>query len=169
LSLGTQTGTHIDAPGHFLKDAPTLDAIPPENLIGRYVLIDLPSEVNTEGIRASLERFSGQTIAFLRTPENGASRISREGLDILLSLPAAVFVLSGEIEVAGAQPFEFHRLIARAGKFLVEDLDQKAARAVPREGEIFALPLRLVGTSGSPCRVMVRTRLSSIVQNGERR
>lgn len=157
LSLGTQTGTHMDAPAHFLDGAPTLDALSPEDLVGIYFLIDLKPQVDTDDIRASIARFGDQDIVFLRTQENGVSCISRAGLDCLLSLPAKVIVLSGEMEVVGGEPLDFHRLVARAGKFLVEDLDQHAARLAPETGQILALPWRLVGTSGSPCRVLLRT------------
>jgi kynurenine formamidase len=40
----------------------------------------------------------------------------------------------------------------------VEDLDQHAAHLLSGFGEMFALPLRLTGVSGSPCRVVVRIR-----------
>lgn len=36
ISLGTQTGTHIDAPAHFIDGAATLDALPAAALMGRY-------------------------------------------------------------------------------------------------------------------------------------
>lgn len=40
LRLGTHTGTHIDAPFHFLPDGRKLDAIPIERFVGHGVLID---------------------------------------------------------------------------------------------------------------------------------
>ena len=41
LSMGTQTGTHIDAPAHFALDGATLEALPVQALIGRYLWVDL--------------------------------------------------------------------------------------------------------------------------------
>src|SRR5512142_860820 len=41
LSLGTQTGTHIDAPAHFTADGTTLEALPVQALMGRYLWVDL--------------------------------------------------------------------------------------------------------------------------------
>src|SRR3989304_523864 len=34
LSLGSHTGTHVDAPSHFLDGAPGVDSLPPEALVG---------------------------------------------------------------------------------------------------------------------------------------
>lgn len=41
LSIGTHTGTHIDAPSHFFQGARSIDQIPLEELIGRGVVVDL--------------------------------------------------------------------------------------------------------------------------------
>ena len=41
LSLGTQTGTHVDAPYHFLADGATVDQLPLEILLGKARVIEL--------------------------------------------------------------------------------------------------------------------------------
>jgi len=43
ITLGTHTGTHIDAPSHFIKDGGTVDKIPLERLIGQASVLDLTS------------------------------------------------------------------------------------------------------------------------------
>jgi arylformamidase len=42
LSLSVHTGTHVDAPIHFIRDATGLDRLPIETLIGAARIIDLP-------------------------------------------------------------------------------------------------------------------------------
>jgi len=64
-------------------------------------------------------------------------------------------VLVGTVEILNEQPLYFHRYIAERGVFLVEDLDLDAAQTVKPGGELIALPLRLSGLGGSPCRVLV--------------
>ena len=83
-----------------------------------------------------------------------------------LTKPPQLRVLSGEIEIEHFRSLEFHRLVARAGKFLMEGLDQHAAHLVAGCGEMFALPLRLTGVSGSPCRVILRTQAQNHVLCG---
>ena len=41
LVLGTHTGTHIDAPRHFIPDGETVDQIPLEQLVGPAAVLDL--------------------------------------------------------------------------------------------------------------------------------
>lgn len=156
LSMGTQSGTHIDAPAHFLEDGAPLEALSPDHLMGEYYLLDLPGAASLSDISELLKTYHDEKILFLRTPENSSTKISREAMHKILSMPPALLVLSGEIEIENSEPFAFNRLVARAAKFLVEDLDQKEAHNLPARGEIFVFPLRLVGVSGSPCRVIVR-------------
>lgn len=156
LSLGTQSGTHIDAPSHFLETGATLEALSLSDLMGEYFLLDIPAFTSASDMRRLRTGYQKQRIIFLRTPEDQKASFSQEAIGQLLSLPASLLVLTGEIEIENSQHFEFHRLVAQAGKYLVEDLDQRAAHRISGNGEIFAFPLRLLGASGSPCRVVVR-------------
>jgi len=146
LSLGTQSGTHIDAPAHFMEEGAKLEDLLPDHLIGRYFLLNLPCTALS----------SDEKILFLRTPENLSTKIPGEAMQKILSLPPFLLVLAGAIEIQDAEPFTFNRLVAGAAKYLVEDLDQKEAHRIPGVGEMFIGPLRLAGVSGSPCRVLVR-------------
>jgi kynurenine formamidase len=152
LSLGTQSGTHIDAPAHFLKDGVCLDALGPEHFMGRYLLLDVPFGAGPP------RAYSGEDILFLRAPEKGRALLTPEEMGRLLALPPALWVAAGDVSVDDPEPFAFNRLVAGAGKFLAEDLDRRRAQDVPAEGEIFVFPLRLACASGSPCRVVVRAR-----------
>lgn len=55
LSLGTHTGTHIDAPYHFFAEGKTIDQIPLSQFVGEAVVIDLspglPSQTLTTGLQ----------------------------------------------------------------------------------------------------------------------
>ncbi|WP_137939029.1 cyclase family protein [Chitinivorax sp. B] len=149
LMMGTQTGTHIDAPRHFLHDGATLESVSLDWLVGRYQWVT----VNTEGV--TLEPAVGQpNLLFIRFVEQ--VRIAPAALHQLLAGPEPVWVLDGMPGVVGQDMFYFHRTLAEYGKFLVEDLQPDAACQVESGGELLAMPLRLVGTSGSPCRVAWR-------------
>ena len=161
ISMGTQSGTHIDAPSHFLAGAPTLDILPVGQLIGNYFLLDLSDHPDTAEIQGKLSRYAGEKFLLLRTISNTTSTISQEALLILLALPNPVLVLAGEICIDTARSFAFYQELATSGKFLVENLDLPAARTLPEQGELFIAPLRLTGTSGSPCRVIARVQVIS--------
>ncbi len=41
LQISTHTGTHIDAPYHFIKNGVTIDDLPLEKIVGKAILVDL--------------------------------------------------------------------------------------------------------------------------------
>jgi len=150
LSLGTQTGTHIDAPAHFLAGGAELEKLPVGALCGPYLLLNL-----NEGFDLTI-KYNGEPILFLAASESAEVEISLKELHALLELPCQVWVISCSVRVTGQEPLYFHRALAEAGKYLVEDLNDAQAARVRPGGELFALPLRLSSASGAPCRVVVR-------------
>ncbi|MFO7901630.1 MAG: cyclase family protein, partial [Pirellulaceae bacterium] len=44
-TLGDITGTHIDAPSHFLQNGKTIDQLPIEKLIGRVLVMAFEDDV----------------------------------------------------------------------------------------------------------------------------
>jgi arylformamidase len=157
LSMGTQTGTHIDAPAHFVADGATLNALPVQTLIGRYLWVDLchVTQANLSELRS---HYRGENILFLTSCDESKNEASEEVLSALLELPCMVWVSVYGLQIIGHDPLYFHRALAEAGKYLIEDLDEGTARRVQPGGEMIALPLRLIGVSGSPCRVLIVER-----------
>jgi arylformamidase len=61
--FSTHTGTHIDAPAHFIKNGKTLSDIPLEKLVGQAVLIDLSfakvgDEIGVDILKEKLKKYS---------------------------------------------------------------------------------------------------------------
>ncbi len=154
LSLGTQTGTHIDAPAHFSPDGATLDALLVDALMGRYLWVDLlcVTQANLNELRSSYHQ---ESILFLTSSNPSITDTSEDVLRALLELPCMVWVMVYGVQVAGREPLYFHQALSAAGKYLIEDVDEAVASRVRPGGELIALPLRLTGVSGSPCRVVV--------------
>jgi kynurenine formamidase len=150
LSMGTQTGTHIDAPAHFAENGVTLEALPLSSLISKYLLVDL------DRISDARLNHNGETILFLKSAQESGSEISKEFFESLLALPCPVWVIVYDVRVTGCEFLYFNQRLAEAGKFLIENVDEAAALQVKAGRELIALPLRLTGVSGSPCRVIVR-------------
>jgi kynurenine formamidase len=151
VSMGTQCGTHIDAPSHFVEGGADLGALPVEALMGKYFLLDLD-----EVVRNGKTKFDYQQEPILFLKSNSGIEISEDVFNSLLALPCRVWVIIYDISISGRDIFYFNRTLAEAGKYLVENIDESAAMQVKSGGEIFALPLRLTSTSGAPCRVVVR-------------
>ncbi len=154
IMLGTQTGTHIDAPAHFVEGGSTLDQLQTDKLIGSYFYIDLDLLAAAPGPEELFKLYNDEQILFLASRREQVV-LSDSIFQALCSIPASLWVLSGSVKIIDRDPFYFHRAIAERGIYLAEDLDQSAAEKVKPGGELFALPLRLSGTSGSPCRIVV--------------
>lgn len=151
LSLGTQTGTHIDAPAHFISGGATLDALPVDQLIGAYFFIDLDTITSSTELSSG---YAGQNILFFSTSQDAVS-LTKAQLNAFIDLNANVWVIVGAVYILDEAPLYFHQEIARNGIFLIEDLDFQAAQTVPSNGTLIALPLHLQGTSGAPCRIVI--------------
>jgi arylformamidase len=154
LLMGTQSGTHIDAPAHFVADGATLEALPIQALIGQYLWVDLNhfAQADIDGL---ISNYKEETLLFLTSSGQTEKEISEEVFSRLLKLPCIVWVSVYGVQVVGHDPLYFHRALSKAGKYLIEDVDEIMARRVNPGGEMIALPLRLRGVSGSPCRVIV--------------
>ncbi len=152
MELGTQSGTHMDAPAHFVPGGATLEALPVAAMIGLYFHLSAAELADRAALEVRLTALKSEPILFLLAP---AGPVPEAVLDRLLGLDRPVWVLSGALSVADRPATHANLRLAEAGGFLVEDIDPDAAAAAPRRGVIASLPLRLDGTTGSPCRVVI--------------
>ncbi len=81
LNLGSHTGTHIDAPYHFVRDGKRIDEIPVQRFIGNGILIDVSDKVERELIDANdVEPYTSEI-------EKGDFVIFRTGWDRYFGTP----------------------------------------------------------------------------------
>ena len=162
LSLSTHSGTHIDAPSHYLKDGRSVDTIPFELLMGRCTVIDLSKNAGLIEPHHLKNKASGVKKILLKTdfskktdfdPDYAALSISG-AVDIVKSGIHCVGIDSPSIEAFSGDG-SVHRMLLGRGIAVIELLDLSAVQ----EGEywMIALPLRLDGLDGSPCRVLLAT------------
>jgi arylformamidase len=160
LHMSSHTGTHIDAPAHYLKSGDTIDTIPLSNLIGRCRVIDV-SESDTLITAARLRRrLGGVTRILLKTGFSSGETFIEEYPS--LALDAACLMTDNRIECIGIDSLSIesyngdgsvHRRLLGNGCIIIELLDLSG---VPEgEYEMVALPLRLAGLDGSPARVIL--------------
>ena len=133
VCMGTQTGTHIDAPAHFTVDGATLEALPLQALIGQYVWIDLD---RVPPSRPGELKFGhkGETLLFLTSSGPDRSEIAEEIFTALLELTCRVWVIAHGFLVKGRNLIIFISHWLEAGKYLIEDLDETMARRVKAGG-----------------------------------
>jgi arylformamidase len=160
LHMSTHTGTHIDAPVHYLKSGDTIDTIPLINLIGRCRVVD----VSGAGSTITAEHLAGKTDntprLLLKTLFSGHNQFIENYPS--LSFDAARLITGKGICCVGIDSPSIesylcdgsvHRELLGKGCIIIELLDLSA---VPEgDYDMIALPLRLEGLDGSPARVVL--------------
>jgi arylformamidase len=160
MTLGSHTGTHIDAPSHYIEGGLTVDQIPSGVLVGPARVLDCSDAGGVIGPDRLAGRLAGTRTLLLKTwfserqefdpgypaLSPGAARLVADaGITCLGTDAPSIEAYQGDGSV--------HRLLLGHGTVILELLDLSA---VP-EGEYFmvALPLRLRGLDGSPVRAIL--------------
>jgi arylformamidase len=168
LELGAHSGTHLDAPGHFIPGAPMSEAIDLNALIGPAVVIDA-TRATAHLTARDVDRFAipaSETRVLFKTPNSslwGAASFSKTFLAIARD-GAAALVTRGTrlvgIDYLSVAPFDdpapTHRTLQEAGVAVLEGLDLRDVE--PGSYDLLCLPIRLVGSDGAPARVLLRPR-----------
>jgi kynurenine formamidase len=172
LHMGSQTGTHVDAPYHFREDGPRIDEMDLSLFVGAGVVIDVTglaprTRITWEAIAPSAGRLRPGVLALLHTgwPERygGDSYFDHPFLDVdacrrMLDLGVRTFLLdfpnideTPDADHPG-EGFPAHRLIAAAGGVIGENL--RGFERIDFEPFVSCLPLRLAGGDGAPVRAV---------------
>jgi arylformamidase len=169
LSLGSHTGTHVDAPFHFIEQGLTVDRLPPEILVGPAFVASLQELTGTTIEAQDLaDRAvpSGISRLLLKTRNSGFWRQRRAGFQadfVHLSSSAARWLVERRIQLVGidylsvealhATEPAVHRILLGAGTVIVEGLD--LSQVPPGPCQLVCLPLKIEGGDGAPARVLV--------------
>jgi len=167
MSLATHTGTHVDAPAHFLPGGATIDSLPLEILLGKARVVEIPARERID--RADLEPrdLRDDLRILLKTRMSG--QMLKPGFQedhLYLSGDAAAYLAQAGLKLVGfdylsvdrygAPDYPAHHALLEAGVVIVEGLD--LSEVEPGEYDMACLPLRVAGGDGSPARVILRSR-----------
>lgn len=164
LSMSGHTGTHMDAPLHYLDGGKSIDAVELERFVGPARLVTVRSKTSLVSAE-ELEPCLGDGPQRLLIRCNAPMELDRFREDyVSLSVPAAERLVSAGVRLVGidspsVDPFNAsvlraHQVLGRAGVIIVENL---RLEGVPDGGyELIALPLKLAGGDGSPVRAVLR-------------
>ena len=176
ITLSSHTGTHIDAPSHFIADGKTIDQISLSTLTGPAVVIDLRHKQLTErqiiewgDIQEYAPQMRAGVILLLYTGWSQYWGTPKYYDHPYLSREAATRILESGVRVLGVDMlnpdetpyngvdnthgFGVHQEILGAGGVIAENLTNLQALG---EGPnmIAFVPLNLVGSDGSPIRAL---------------
>jgi arylformamidase len=171
LRLGAHTGTHVDAPAHFIRGARTVSELPLDALVGRARVVEVPSDAAAVDERhvetlvpAGAERvlFKTRNSAFWA----GAGGTFREDFTYLTPAAARALAARGlrlvgidylSVEKFKSENFDAHLALLSRNIVIVEGLNLNGVPA--GEYELSCLPLKIAGGDGdgAPARAALRT------------
>ena len=161
LTMGAHTGTHIDAPIHFLPGGSGAEVIPLESLIGpaRVIEIKDPEAVKAEELR-SHNLGTRERLLFKTSNSERCWKTSQFVPDFVsIAEDAAAYLASLDtlaigIDYLSAGGPETHRTLLGAGVVIVEGLNLTGISQ--GRYELLCLPLKLSGGDGAPARVLLK-------------
>jgi kynurenine formamidase len=173
VQMGSQTGTHVDAPFHFLADGARIDELPLDLFLGPAVVADVRGKAAHQAITwadlaAVADRLCPGRMLVLHTgwdahwgtdtyfdhpflDGDAAERVVAAGVRTV-----AVDTPSLDETVLGGEPadgFPAHLAALGAGGVIVENLRGLGAVRSP-EPIVSVLPLRITGADGAPVRAV---------------
>lgn len=167
LSMGSHTGTHMDAPFHFLQGGKGLDDMPLDTAAGlaRVIAIRDSKSISTDELRAYKIR-AGERILFKTKNSARCWKINRFIKDFISISPgAAHFLAQRHVKMVGVDylsvgsysednGFEVHSVLLEAGIWILEGLN--LSNVLPGAYELLCLPLRISSSDGAPARAILR-------------
>jgi arylformamidase len=150
LDLGVHSGTHVDAPLHFLDGAAGVEALPLDVLVGPCVVVD---GLDVSAVPAGTERvlFKTENGRLWERDEFAEDFVSLDGAAARALVAAGVRLVGIDYLSIGDE--EAHHVLLEASVVAVEGLDLRAAE--PGEYRLVCAPLKLVGSDGAPARVLL--------------
>jgi kynurenine formamidase len=174
VSMGSQTGTHVDAPFHVRDDGPGIDELPLSRFLAPLVLADVrdlaPRTALTAGHLAPvLDRLRDGIALVLHTGWDAARGtpayydhpyLTRDAVRAVLDRGVRTIGIDApnldptELDARGPAALPVHHLVASVDGVLVENLTGLAGVGTLTDPWLSVLPLRLAGADGAPCRAV---------------
>ena len=168
-SLGAHSGTHIDAPMHFIANGAPIDEVALEPLIGAARVIAIPDSVQAiDAAELTKHDWRGARRVLFRTRSSLRSWMDSAfhkdfayiAPDAAQLLADAGVVLVGvdyiSAEQFGAAAPRTHQILLGRGIPIVEGLDLRPVQA--GDYDLIVLPLKVKGHEGAPARAILRKR-----------
>jgi arylformamidase len=167
LDMGSHTGTHVDAPAHFVPGGPGVDALDLNLLVGPALVVHaLEAAALSADVLQELAIPPGSERVLFRTRNSDRwARGEREFFKgfVAITKDGARWLVSRGIRLVGVDylsvgPFEdpvpTHQVLLQAGIIAVEGLNLSGIE--PGLYHFTCLPLRIVGSDGAPARTILR-------------
>lgn len=165
FSGGSHSGTHIDAPSHYLRDAHHVNNIPLEHFYGPAVLIDARGEkaITADHVTEQLTEHDQRVLFKTDNSERPDFFTTFHEDYVCLTLQAAEVLAQRNMLLVGIDAFSVdrfdstdapcHRLLLGAGVVILETLDLR--HVAPGRYTLSCGPLKITDTEAAPCRAVL--------------
>lgn len=166
LHMGAHSGTHMDAPRHFLRGGPGIDRLPLDAVLGRARVVEItnPTAVEVEEL-APLALQPGERVLFKTTNSTRCWKTDTFVEDFVsISAPAAQYLAQRQVRLVGVDYLSVggykrdgaatHQALLGAGIWLIEGLDLDGI--APGAYDLICLPLKILDADGAPARALLR-------------
>lgn len=164
LNMSVHSGTHIDAPFHFVADGNTIDQLPVERFIGPALVYAVEAERYITKEHVAGIRLDGATRVLFKTRNSELLHQREYDPDfVAFSVEAAQSLVELGVELVGLdylsvahadEQVPVHRAFLDHGVVLLEGIDLSAV--APGRYELMCLPIPLGDSDGAPCRAVLR-------------
>jgi len=171
LFLSTHTGTHMDAPYHFLEKGAKIHEISLKKLVSEAVLIKSKKKGGESITKTDIQKFEKKhgkidgfsSVIFLTGWQRNLQKKYYFTKNPGLSVSAAKYLASKKINLVGIDSpsidlgkdskFSVHQIFAKKGMLIVENL-ANLEKIKSSKFHLVVLPLKLKNATGSPVRAI---------------
>jgi arylformamidase len=170
LQMCVHSGTHIDAPNHFLSNGKTVEGLPLETFIGEALVLEIAPDIDTitRGVLVSHEDIDHLKKAIrvlfkTRNSDLWSSQPSDFQSDYVgLDASAASFLAEINLSLVGLDylsvatfkdTYQPHQILLSQGMTLLEGID--LSKITPGKYDLFLAPLLIEGCEGAPARAFL--------------
>src|ERR687886_1873917 len=155
MDFGLHSGTHVDAPVHFIDGALGVDSVALDALVGPCEVVEVP-DLSRESVAQAPE---GAERVLFKTP-NSELWARNEFADEFARLdgPAASLLVERGVRLVGVDYLSIgdevaHHALLEGGVLAIEGRDLRGVE--PGDYELVCAPLKLVGSDGAPARTLL--------------
>lgn len=171
MSLSAHTGTHMDAPRHFIKDGRTMESMPLEAVVGPCRVIELKHKtaITVEELKPYKLK-KGERVLFKTRNSTKSWKMAKTSVfdEKFIYIPAdtAQYLVDCGIMTVGVDYLsvggymkdgvECHQILLGAEVWIIEGLN--LAKIQPGKYDLVCLPLKILGADGAPARAILKKR-----------
>jgi len=165
INLGTHSGTHMDAPLHFIAKGKGIDRMPFDATIGPARVLEIKDKecIKIQELKRHHIKI-GERILFKTRNSSYWKNGTFNKNYVYISLEAAKYLASLKVRligvdylsVGGKDGIETHKILLKTGIWIIEGLD--LSKVKPASYDLICLPLKILNSDGAPARAIIRYR-----------